>query len=244
MRRLAPVAATLAVGVLADAGPRLRESGRFPEDGTLRVNQVQVLGTHKQLPRATAVSAEPNEPADYEHPALDEQLAEGIRSLELDVQNGRCSPSPLGDVDEASNRPMLEACLTTVQQWSTANPDHLPLSIFVELKELPTNRCRAAAGDRQLRRRQRDQRVGRVALDRLDGSGPWGAADPITPDQVRGKRSTLRAAIVGPVADAAEDPGAVMVVFNSDVRRVTYLDGHPTLEDRAMLAIVRSDAVP
>ena len=190
----------------------------------------------------------PNEPADYEHPALDEQLAQGIRSLELDVQNGPTFPvyhSVI--VDQASNCPTLEACLTTVQQWSTVNPDHLPLSIFVELKELPVGSN--AVLQQAIDKFAADNQISvwdAAALDRLDGvvRGVFGK-DLITPDEVRGKRSTLRAAIVGTGWPTLQKTrGRVMVVFNSDVRRATYLDGHPTLEDRAMFAIARSDAVP
>src|SRR5207249_449735 len=141
---------------------------------------------------------QPNEPADYAHPTLDTQLAQGVRSLEIDVQNGPGFPVYHSIiVDQASNCPTLHACLTTVEQWSRTNPGHAPLTIFLELKQLPTNT---------------NPSIQKVIDDfvQQNGLAPWDPAaldrldavvrrvfknDLVTPDEVRGKHKTLRSAI-------------------------------------------------
>ena len=86
---------TLVVVVVVAASLVLVEGGAgassnpYPEDGVLRVNQMQVLGTHNSYHLRPPRQLLPNEPADYEHPALDVQLAEGIRSLEIDARIAR-----------------------------------------------------------------------------------------------------------------------------------------------------------
>jgi hypothetical protein len=246
MRRLALLAAALTVAALASS-PAMA-SARYPQDDVLHLDQVQVLGTHNSYHLRPDRRLQPNEPADYTHPALDVQLSQGIRSLEIDVQNGPTLPvyhSVI--VDQASNCPTLEACLTTVQQWSQANPDHVPLSIFVELKELPVNQSPALQV--VIDRFAAEHRLSpwdAAALDRLDTvvHGAFGK-DLVTPDEVRGKHTTLRSALTRkgwPTLAATR--GRVMVVLNSDVRRPTYLVGHPSLEGRAMFVIARSDTVP
>lgn len=230
--------------------PSLTAASRtpYPEDGTLRVNQVQVLGTHNSYHLRPNRELQPNEPADYTHPALDAQLEQGIRSLEIDVQNGPTFPVYHSIiVDQASNCATLEVCLGTVQQWSSAHPGHVPLLLFVELKQLPVNSNPSVqqvidnfATTNQL------TPWDAAALDRLDGvvRGVFGK-DLITPDEVRGKRSSLRAALTGSGwPTLATTRGRVIVVFNSDAMRPTYLSGHPTLQGRAMFAIARSPKLP
>jgi hypothetical protein len=248
MRRFATsIAAMVLAAVTQSPGTASATADRSPRDATVRVDQVQVLGTHNSYHVRPPRQLMPNEPADYEHPALDVQLDQGIRSLELDVQNGPTFPvyhSVI--VDQASNCPTLEACLATVQRWSDANPGHLPLSIFVELKELPVNANATLqqvidkfAADNQLTPWDAS------ALDRLDGvvRGVFGR-DLITPDELRGKQPTLRAAVTRTGwPTLGKTRGRVMVVFNSDRRRPMYLAGHPTLKGRAMFAIARSDTV-
>jgi hypothetical protein len=235
------------VGALVPA-PAAASRTPYPQDRTLRVNQVQVLGTHNSYHLRPNRQLQPNEPADYAHPALDVQLAQGIRSLELDVQNGPTFPVYHSIiVDQASNCATLDVCLGTVQQWSRANPGHVPLLLFLELKQLPVNSNPVLqqvidnfANANQLTPWDAG------ALDRLDRvvRGVFGK-DLVTPDEVRGKRSSLRAAVTqSGWPTLAKTRGRVIVVLNADAMRPTYLSGHPTLQGRAMFAIARSSRLP
>ena len=162
------------------------------------MNQVQVLGTHNSYHLRPDRQLQPNEPADYTHPTLDVQLSQGIRSLEIDVQNGPEFPVYHSIiVDQSSNCATLEVCLSTVQQWSRANPGHVPLLLFVELKQLPVNAnpILQQAIDNFATTNQLVP-WDAAALDRLDRvvRDVFGK-DLITPDEVRGKRASLREAV-------------------------------------------------
>jgi hypothetical protein len=212
------------------------------------VNEVQLLGTHNSYHLRPDRQLQPNEPADYTHPPLDVQLTQGIRSLEIDVQNGPTFPVYHSIVvDQRSNCATLEVCLDTVQQWSRANPGHVPLMVFVELKQLPVNSNPTLQQviDNFVTTNQLTP-WDAAALDRLDSvvRRVFGK-DLITPDEVRGRHSTLRAAVTqSGWPTLAKTRGRVIVVFNSEVMKPTYLSAHPTLEGRAMFAIARSVRLP
>src|SRR5689334_9135780 len=59
----------------------------YPRDKALHVNDVQVLGTHNSYHLRPDRQMKPEDASNYAHPPLDQQLASGIRSLEIDVQN-------------------------------------------------------------------------------------------------------------------------------------------------------------
>ena len=131
------VAASLLVAAPADGAAT---KNPYPLDNVLRVNDVQVLGTHNSYHLRPDRSMQPDDASNYAHPPLDEQLDSGIRSLEIDVQNGPDFPVYHSIiVDQSSNCPTFAGCLDTIAQWSSANPGHVPITVFVELKELPTN---------------------------------------------------------------------------------------------------------
>lgn len=80
----------LAASVIFAAGSMLARA----QDATLRINQIQVIGTHNSYhagiaPSETKLWAEKNPrllaSLDYRHPALTAQLDAGVRQLELDV---------------------------------------------------------------------------------------------------------------------------------------------------------------
>ena len=87
MRRFTPVIAVVGVVILAAAcasGTRARVS--YERDGALRVNDLQMIGTHNSYHLRPPRDLPPGDVADYEHPPLDVQLDEqGVRSFELDV---------------------------------------------------------------------------------------------------------------------------------------------------------------
>src|SRR5207247_1030600 len=126
--------------IVALAGVAGSKTGPYPQDKTLRVNDVQVLGTHNSYHLRPSRSLSPDDESNYAHPPLDQQLASGIRGLEIDVQNAQDFPVYHSIiVDQSSNCPTLADCLDTVAQWSSANPGHVSITVFIELKEIPTS---------------------------------------------------------------------------------------------------------
>jgi hypothetical protein len=237
-----------AIALLSAPAAARRQPHPYPQDRHLRVNDVQVLGTHNSYHVRPDRQLLPEEPADYAHPSLDVQLAQGIRSLEIDVQNGPTFPVYHSIiVDQGSNCATLAVCLKVVERWSRAHPGHVPLLLFVELKQLPfsSNSALEQVIDKfDVANQFTPWDAG--ALDRLDAVVRHAfGKDLVTPDQVRGRRASLRDAITRsgwPTLGATR--GRVIVAFNSDAMRPTYLSGHPTLEGRAMFAIARSAALP
>jgi hypothetical protein len=242
MRTAAATTACAAVilSALLSGDASARTANPYPLDRVLHLQDVQMLGTHNSYHRRPARELVPNEPADYEHPAIDVQLArQGIRSLELDAYNGPSFPVFHSlVVDDQSNCPTLDACLRTVNRWSRANPGHLTLVVFVEPKVLPTNSNPAIQSviDTAVAQQQLAD-WDPVAFTRLDRTvrRVFGRT-LVTPDEVRGKRATLRDAIVRdgwPTLGKVR--GRVIVVLNvSGALRDVYLAGAPSLQGKAM----------
>jgi hypothetical protein len=236
------LSAALSLVVLAVAAPPAAAGGRdpYPRDDELTVSDVQMLGTHNSYHQRPNRELAANEPADYEHPPLDVQLGdEGIRSIELDAFNSPTFPvfhSLL--LDEGSTCPTLEDCLRTIDTWSKANPGHVPLILFIEPKALPVN---ADPGIQALIDTEATNRGlanwDAAGFERLDVlvSDVFGRT-LITPDEVRGKRPTLRDAILrdGWPTLAATRGGVIVVLGSSGAERDVYLAGTPSLEGRPM----------
>lgn len=82
------------------------------------------------------------EAPEYRSDTLTEQFNLGIRSIELDVEtvvdgddvSFICSHSPL--IDMTSTCYDFRLALEEIRMWSDANPQHLPITVIVEPKEL------------------------------------------------------------------------------------------------------------
>jgi Phosphoinositide phospholipase C, Ca2+-dependent len=230
----------------------------YPRDDKLRLQDVQMLGTHNSYHLRPARTLAPAEPADYEHPPLDVQLSQqGVRSLELDAYNAPTLPvfhSII--VDDRSTCPTTAACLATIKSWSAANPGHVPLVLFIEPKALPTDPnpgIQTIINNYDAEHNLANWDA--ASLERLDATVRHGLGRKlITPDEVRGKHVTLRGAILsGGWPTLAKTRGRVLVVLApSDPIRDLYLTGAPSLERRAMFvpshpdepsaAVMKSDA--
>jgi Phosphoinositide phospholipase C, Ca2+-dependent len=210
----------------------------YPQDGKLHVNDVQVLGTHNSYHVRPDRTMQADDASNYAHPPLDEQLASGIRSLEIDVQNAPDFPVYHSIiVDQLSNCPTLAACLDTIARWSASNPGHVPITVFVELKEIPTSAIPALQqGIDNFVQQNQLAPWDAGALDRLDAVVRNAFGDQlVTPDEVRGKHATLRAAIASSGwPTLAKTRGRVMVILNSVKHRDLYLTGKPSAQGRSM----------
>ena len=99
----------------------------FPRDRVIRVNDVQVRGTHNSYVPPL--------------PPLARQLDVGIRQLEIDAW-----PQPDGrfavyhsEQDKRSTCPTLDVCLAPVRAWLEAHPRALPVYLIIENKGAPAS---------------------------------------------------------------------------------------------------------
>jgi hypothetical protein len=245
----AVVGALVAVSSVLAVAPGARATTNpYPLDEILRVNQVQVLGTHNSYHLRPERTMQPDDASNYAHPPLDEQLQSGIRSVEIDVQNGPDFPVYHSIiVDQSSNCPTLTACFGTVARWSRAHPGHVPITVFLELKELPTN---ANPTVQQVidNFEQQNQLApwDADALARLDAvvRAAFGK-QLIVPDDVRGTHATLRDAVISSGwPTLGKTRGGVMVIFYSSKQRPTYLASAPSLQGRPMFVIAPNASEP
>lgn len=115
----------------------------------LRYHQIRTMATHNSykkglLPRQVSfasplISEDLMLSLRYEHDTPSNQFAAGIRGMELDVRyqlNGfRVYHGPI--IDNGSSIPDWNLLLEELRLWSLANPDHVPITILVELKDEP-----------------------------------------------------------------------------------------------------------
>lgn len=248
-------------------------------DDCMRLNYVQVLGTHNSYhvqPRPLLLqfigTLDPGFAAsiDYTHRPLGEQLELlGVRQLELDVyvdpDPGRFAlplgqlvfpanpPSPdpikpelLGaglkvlhvpDVDFETRCLTFVACLRQLEAWSNDHPGHLPIMVQVEAKDdaAPIPPDVLPPG---LPPPVTPVPFGPSELDGIDAEIRSVFADHqlITPDVVRGDRSTLEEAVlIDGWPTLNETRGRFLFTLdNEGPERDLYIAGHPSLTGRAM----------
>jgi hypothetical protein len=228
--RTALGAITAAVMVVAAVTAGSPSAGANRLDDELRLNQVQVLATHNSyhIQQDVPIASPPTQ--QYTHPPLDQQLDLGVRGFEIDVVNSPDGQFPVVHtpvIDATSNCTPLAQCLQVTRTWSRAHPGHVPIFILVSPEDDPID----FVIDPQLRP------FDAAGLDQLDAlvRSTLGR-QLITPDSVRGKAKTLRAAVTGRGwPTLGKTRGKIMVILNTGgpVRDV-FRQGHPSLEGRAM----------
>lgn len=275
MRRTAVLSCVVAVLVastlvgIGGAGAEVR----YPNDGSLRLNQLQVMGTHNSfhrrpnpqfidalltaLPTFGPIVAE----WDYEQlPLTDGFRDQGVRQIELDVWadpdgtifSDRKSyeyaglPADPGipelhepglkvlhihEVDVEATCWTFVTCLQEVKAWSDANPGHAPVTILVEAKQdvVPDILGLGYAPIVPF---------GAGELQEIDDEirSVFAPEDLVTPDDVRGSRSTLEEAVLTDGwPTLAESRGKVLFALdNGGSVQSTYLDGHPSAQGRVL----------
>ena len=193
-----------------------------PLDGILRLNHLQIKGTHNSyhLPPEELVVPE----WDYEHAPLDEQLDSlGVRQVELDVHwdpeaGFRVYHIPL--LDGRSTCDTFLECLGILKTWSDAHPGHAPLFVLVEPKD------------------DIDPTPITGHYDALDAEilSVWPRTRLITPDDVRGAHPDLHSALAAdgwPLLAACRGK-ALFQMLDSGDHRTAYLAPDPTLSGRPM----------
>ena len=130
-------------------------------DDALRLNDIQIVGSHNSYKLAMAAenftalqAADPALAAslEYSHLPLQQQLDLGIRKIELDVfydPQGVLYPREIGadnsssqfrvmhvqNLDNRSSCVDLLACLSLLRSWSESHPGHVPIFISFNAKD-------------------------------------------------------------------------------------------------------------
>lgn len=121
---------------LAETSPELADTSPDPA-GTLRLDELQSLGTHNSYHILTGPPGHPSH--DYEHPPLPDQLDQGLRHFELDVHRApdggphRVFHIAGGDAGTTCER--LVDCLAQLRDWSLAHPHHHLVVVLIEPKD-------------------------------------------------------------------------------------------------------------
>jgi hypothetical protein len=216
-----------------------------PLSGGLRLNQVQLIASHNSYHRQPdplrlfLVSlVQPSEAAlmRYSHAPLSLQLDRGVRSLELDVRlrRDRFEIVHVPLVGNRGHSPDFRLALRELRLWSERHPGHVPIVVLLELK---SDWMQLDPALRPWTPR---------ALEALDGAvrEAFPAGQLLSPDRVRGRWSTLEDAVTGEGwPRLSEVLGTVMFILHEDAAlREWYVQGHPTLEGRAMFTCSRPGA--
>ena len=220
-------AVTLAVMLLAACGAD-RESGERPApeppayrlDGTLRLNQIQVLGTHNSYHVAPSPGPTLTPERDITQAPLRVQLErQSVRQIELDVHATAGGPLAVFHLrgDEGTTCATFVACLREVRAWSASHAGHVPLFVLVEPKHEIGALVDGLAVDAEIRSVFRPDQL-------------------LTPDDVQGQWPSLRQAVQEggwPVLGSVRDK--VVFVYNDEVlTRSAYTVGETSLQGRTM----------
>jgi hypothetical protein len=206
---------------------------------------------------------------DYHHAPLCDQLSGGVRQVEIDVfadpDGGRFAHPAIvrsvaaaglpadpdfdpqhemdkpgfkvmhvQDLDERSTCHTFVACLKDVRTWSQAHPRHIPIFILVETKE---------DTPRDMPNAVKAEPLTPALFDALDAEiqSVFQPNEVITPDEVRGKTSTLVEAVhAGKWPTLAKTRGRVIFLMDQQHVGPLYTQGHPSLKGR----ILFTNAVP
>lgn len=213
----------------------------IPDSANLRMNQIQVIGSHNSY------HAQPSEPLfsmvkaaypdaatwDYAHRPLNEQLDSGVRSFELDLyfDPAAIRVFHVPQFDMNANCGTFVDCATALRDWSRAHPRHVPVIVLLELKEdqVPQANLPVLPFDAP-------------ALEQLEKEvlSVFEPGQLIRPDDVRGDAATLKEAIQTKGWPKLDDVrGKVMFVLHTG--NTGYTEGHPTLAGRAMFLQAHGD---
>ncbi len=113
----------------------------------IQLNDIRTLMTHNSYKTGisslsqgiidTFVSSYSQE-VNYAHDRLTVQLQNGVRGFELDLQysDGEFSIEHIPMFDNLGSCPNFELAMQEIAEWSSRNPDHVPITIMFEVKDL------------------------------------------------------------------------------------------------------------
>ena len=193
----------------------------YPNDDRLRLNEIQVLGTHNSY----HVHGQPITIPflDYTLPPLGDQLALGVRQFELDIhynQGNGMKVYHLPALDFGTTCEYFVDCLSILKDWSDAHPGHQPLVVFVEPKDELDS----------------DKLAGHDAEVEDEILAVWPRERIVAPDDVRGGYATLNDALIEdgwPALGETRDK-ALFICFDSGEFRDQYVETDPVLAGRLL----------
>jgi hypothetical protein len=110
----------------------------FPLDDVLNISHIQSIGTHNSYHKASPLVSVLEWA--YDMPSLEQQLEMGVRQFEFDVvqkkDSNRFETVHLELIDAKSNCDDLSECLEHIKCWSQSHPNHVPILIMIEAKDL------------------------------------------------------------------------------------------------------------
>jgi len=207
----------------ADAGVDAAQPGeRYPLDGVLRLDHVQLRGTHNSYHQLPATVWDPSH--EYSHAPLQIQLeAQGVRAFELDVHKneaGEIEVYHISGIDPDSSCLAFVDCLGALRSWSTAHPDHVPLVVWIEVKD-------ATGGSPLMDTSPVDAAIRQV----------FDAGELLTPDDLAAGHSSPRARVEAEGwPTLGEVRGKVLFVLLNADRAEGYTDGFVGLAGKPMFA--------
>jgi len=198
---------------------------------------------------------------DYSHISLSDQLSMGLQNLEIDVyadSKGGKYAHPKGldwagsnstpydqegimkepgfkvlhiqDIDFRSSCLTFAKCLQELKSWSNAHPGHNPVFITMNAKDETINKPGFTVPEKF---------TGEV-FDQLDNViiTTLGKDHLITPDDVRGKNTTLESAVLkGQWPFLKKAKGKFIFILDEvGEKRAAYIQGHASLQGRVLFA--------
>jgi len=235
MEKQAPLVAALVVmasltgcfGLGSDDG--LAEEG--PEKDLLRINHIQMKGTHNSYHVEPLIS--PTREYMYTHQNLDFQASnQGVRQFELDVWWDIRAGLRVyhNQYDSGTTCPTFENCLSTLLTWSNENPLHHPIFIWVEPKDWPEQ---AAEVTTTL------ELSGLLEDIEQEIAQFWPLNKTITPDNVRGESESLKDSIITDGWPLLEDSRgkAIFVLLARGESKDLYVQTYPGLVGARMFTL-------
>ena len=197
---------------------------RSPLEQRIRLNQLVVRGSHNSYHVAPAVLYDPSYA--YTHAPLDVQLDEqGVRALELDVHwrpdRSGIEVYHLPFIDESTTCLRFVDCLATIAAWSDRHPAHLPIFVWIEVKDV--------LDDHPFER-----------LDEVDGDLRDAFGNRLlTPDELQGEAPSVHAALASggwPTLADARGRVIALLINSDDAHAASYTAGYTSLAGRAIFA--------
>lgn len=190
----------------------------------LRVNHIQVVGTHNSYHIAPKVGSKEWM---YTHKTLDVQAAEqGVRNFELDVHWNPDTASfdvhHINVLDDNTTCATFKGCLQTLRAFSDAHPNHVPLWVWIESKD-------------SVEVMAKDGMVDKLGAE-IDAV--WPADRRISPDDVRAGEVDPKTGLQKhgwPQLDAMRGR-AMFTLLDHGAIRDTYIAEDPTLKGKVIFA--------
>ncbi len=191
----------------------------------LTMQHVQVKGTHNSYHVQPLIPFDKTH--EYSHEPLDQQLeSQGVRAFELDVHQGLggFEVYHISVIDSSSTCDGFDECLDVIKGWSDAHPQHLPVTVWIEIKD-GTGGQPIDLGD----------------LAKMDDviRGVFGPDQLLTPDDVQAAHPSLREAVMTegwPALDSVRGQVLFVLLNVNDDHSLEYTDNYTSLKGRAMFA--------